>query len=270
MRFTLPARPAARRRGRRVMRAILKFAFVALVALGSAHLACVEVKVESAIDPVREGLLLFNDPALSGSGEVACATCHPNGGLTNNKTYVGLDVVPDGQQDGRSTPLLWGARDTAPYGWSGDKTLKDNIKGIIVTRMKGEEPSDRALDRLAAYIDSLQFPANPNLSSDGSPSAAAPQAAQRGFKVFERASCNICHVPPTFTKEDNEDIGSGGSFSVPSLRGVSMTAPYFHDGRYSDLRALIPAKLKFLEELGSSETFSDDEIEDLLAFLNSL
>ena len=252
------------------MRAILKFAFVALVALGSVHLACVQVKVESAIDPVREGLLLFNDPALSGSGEVACASCHPNGGLTNNKTYVGLDVVPDGQQDGRSTPPLWGARDTAPYSWSGGKTLTDNIKGIIVNRMKGQEPSDTTLDRLADYINSLQFPANPNLNADGSPSAAAPLAAQRSFKVFERASCNICHAPPVFAKEDNEDIGSGGSFSVPSLRGVSMTAPYFHDGRYPNLRALIPAKLKFLEELGSSETFSDDEIEDLLAYLNTL
>ena len=252
------------------MKAVLKIAFAALLAFGIVQMACVEVSVDTSTDPVRQGLLLFNDPALSGSGEVACATCHPNGGLTNNKTYVGLNVVPDGQQDGRSTPLLWGARDTAPYGWSGGKTLKDNIKGIIVKRMKGEEPSDRTLDQLAAYINSLEFPANRNLNADGSPTAAAPLAAQRGFNVFERASCNICHVPPIFTKEDTEDIGSGGTFSVPSLRGVSMTAPYFHDGRYSDLRALIPAKLKFLEELGSTETFTEDEIEDLLAFLNSL
>lgn len=252
------------------MKATLKIACAALLALGAVPLACVEVKVESAADPVREGLLLFNDPSLSGSGQVACATCHPNGGLTNNKTYVGLDVVPDGQQDGRSTPLLWGARDTAPYGWTGGKTLKDNVKGIIVNRMKGAEPGEKTLDHLAAYIESLQFPANPNLNPDGSPSAAAPLAAQRGFKVFERASCNICHVPPLFTKQDAEDIGSGGAFGVPSLRGVSMTAPYFHDGRYPSLRALIPAKLKFLEELGSTEAFSDEEIEDLLAYLNTL
>lgn len=252
------------------MKAILKCGFAALLAFGLVHLACVEVKVEASDDPVREGLLLFNDPGLSGSGKVACATCHPNGGLTNNNTYVGLDVVPDGQQDGRSTPLLWGAGDTAPYGWSGGKTLKDNIKGIIVKRMKGAEPSDRMLDQLAAYINSIEFPHNLNLNDDGSPSEAAPMAAQRGFKVFQRASCNICHVPPIFTKEDNEDIGSGGTFSVPSLRGVSMTAPYFHDGRYSDLRALLPAKLRFIEELGSTETFTEDEIEDLLAYLNIL
>ena len=252
------------------MKAVLRIGFAALLAFGMVHMACIEVTVESSADPIREGFLLFHDPALSGSGDVACATCHPNGGLTNNKTYVGLNIVPDGQPDGRSTPLLWGAKDTAPYGWSGGKTLKDNIRGIIVKRMKGDEPSDRTLDQLAAYINSLEFPANRNLKPDGTPSASAPLAAQRGYRVFDQASCTMCHVPPLFTKPDNEDIGSGGTFSVPSLRGVSMTAPYFHDGRYSDLRALIPAKLKFIEELGSTETFSADEIEDLLAFLNSL
>ena len=38
---------------------------------------------------------------------------------------------------------------------------------------------------------------------------------------------------------------------------MAITAPYFHDGRYPNLRALIPAKLKFLEELGSTEQFTD-------------
>jgi cytochrome c peroxidase len=252
------------------MKAIWKIGIVAVLGLGAVCMACFEVKVESAADPVREGLLLFNDPSLSGAGNVACSSCHPNGGLTNNHTYVGLDIVPDGQSDGRSTPLLWGTKETAPYGWAGDKTLKDNIKGIIVNRMKGAEPDDRTLDRLVAYVSSLEFPANPNLNPDGSPSAAAPRPAQRGYAVFQKASCNICHAPPVFSKPDNEDIGSGGIFSVPSLRGVSMTAPYFHDGRHPDLRSLLPAKLKYLEQLGSTETFSDDEIEDLLAFLNTL
>ena len=221
-------------------------------------------------DPAHAGLLLFNDPALSGSGTVACATCHPRGGHTDNKTYVGLNVVPDGQPDGRSVPLLWGVKDTAPYSWAGGKTLKENIKGIIVNRMKGKEPTEAQLDQLIAYLDTLEFPNNPNLNKDGTPSDAAPAAAKRGYQVFLKASCNACHVPPIFTKPDNEDIGSGGSFQVPSLRGLSTTAPYFHDGRYPNLRALIPAKLQYLEKLGSTEKFSDDEVEDLLVYLGTL
>ena len=95
-------------------------------------------------------------------------------------------------------------------------------------------------------------------------------AAKRGFAVFQKASCNACHVPPIFAKAENEDIGSGGAFNVPSLRGLANTAPYFHDGRYANLRALIPAKLDYLKKLGSTETFTDDEIEDLLVYLNLL
>jgi len=222
------------------------------------------------VDPVRAGLLLFNDPSLSGSGTFACATCHPRGGHTNNRTYLGLDVVSDGTPDGRSTPLLWGARDTGPYSWAGGKTLKETIRGIIVNRMKGKEPMEAQLDQLAAYVLSLDLPPNVNLNADGTPSAAAPAAARRGYDVFLKASCNICHTPPVFSKADSEDIGSGGTFSVPSLRGLSGTAPYFHDGRFATLRMLIPAKLKLLQELGVTDTLTNDEIEDLLAFLSTL
>ncbi len=240
------------------------------LALGAATPSKPAKPARQPADPVKAGLLLFTDTSLSGGGKVACATCHPRGGHTNNHTYVGLDVVPDAQPDGRSTPLLWGVKDTAPYSWAGGKTLHDNIKGIIVNRMKGKEPTEGQLAQLIAYLETLDFPNNPNLNADGTPSDAAPAAARRGYQVFLKASCNACHVPPTFTKPDNEDIGSGGSFNPPSLRGLSGTAPYFHDGRYPNLRALVPAKLKYLEALGSTETFSDQEIEDLLVYLGTL
>jgi len=221
-------------------------------------------------DPVRAGLLLFNDPAISGGGRIACATCHPRGGHTDNRTYAGLDVVPDGTPEGRSTPNLWGARDTGPYSWAGDRTLRESIRGVIVDRMKGREPTGAQLDQLAAYVLSLDLPPNVNLNADGTPSAAAPAAARRGYDVFLKASCNICHAPPTFSKADSEDIGSGGTFGVPALRGLSGTAPYFHDGRFATLRLLLPAKLKLLRELGVTDALTNDEFEDLLAFLSVL
>lgn len=224
----------------------------------------------SPADPVRAGLVLFNDPSLSGGGTIACATCHPRGGHTDNRTYLGLETVPDGTPEGRSTPLLWGARDTEPYSWAGGKTLKETIRDIIVNRMKGREPPGARLDQIAAYVLSLDLPPNVNLNADGTPSAAAPAAARRGYDVFVKASCNICHAPPVFSKADSEDIGSGGTFSVPSLRGLSGTAPYFHDGRFATLRVLLPAKLKLLQELGVTDALTNDEIEDLLAFLSTL
>lgn len=243
-----------------------------VLACGALVLAAAPAKKQQVepVDPVKAGLLLFNDSRLSGSGKYSCASCHPRGGHTDNKTYVGLDVVKDGTPEGRSAPMLYGVKDTAPYSWAGGKTLEENVKGIIMNRMKGKEPTKDQLAQLLAYLNSLEVWNNPNLNPDGSASDAAPAAAKRGYQVFLKASCNACHVPPIFAKADNEDIGSGGSFNVPSLRGLSTTAPYFHDGRYPNLRALIPAKLKYLEDLGSTEKFSDAEIDDLLVYLNTL
>ena len=221
-------------------------------------------------EQIRAGEKLFKDTSLSGSGQVACATCHPKGGHTDNKTYKGLEVVKDGTPDGRQTPTLWGAHDTAPYSWAGGKTLRDNIKGIIVNRMKGKEPSAETLDALVGYVDSLRFPENPKLNADGSPSAAAPAAAKRGYEAFTKAACHACHEPPVFAKADNEDIGSGGSFSVPSLRGVGGTAPYFHDGRYPDLKTTVPEMIKLLQAMGQHVDLTQKEVDDLIAYLNIL
>ena len=96
-----------------------------VLACGALLLAAAPKRKDQAqpMSPVKAGLLLFNDTALSGSGKYACATCHPRGGHTDNKTYVGLDVVKDGTPEGRSVPLLYGVKDTAPFSWAGGKTL---------------------------------------------------------------------------------------------------------------------------------------------------
>ena len=183
---------------------------------------------------IAQGRALFNDMNLSGDGKWSCASCHPNQGHTNNKTYVGVDVVPDGDPLGRSTPTLWGAGTRQAFSWAGTaSSLQANMRGIIVNRMKGPEPSPAALGALEAYVRSLDYPPNANLNADGTPSASAPAAAKRGYQVFMRAGCQACHLPPTFEKKDIEDIFSGGKFKVPSLRVVSQTAPYFHDGRFA-------------------------------------
>ena len=113
---------------------------------------------------IEKGRALFNDKSLSASGQVSCATCHPMNGHTDNKTYVGLDVVPDGDSKGRSTPTLWGSGiRQAEWSWAGNiPSIETNIRGIIVNRMKGAEPAKETLDALAAYVKSLpNGPAHP-------------------------------------------------------------------------------------------------------------
>ena len=55
-------------------------------------------------------------------------------------------------------------------------------------------------------------------------------------------------------------------FKVPSLRNVALTAPYFHDGSISSLHEAV--KLMAKMQLGMS--LSDDDVNDIVAFLNSL
>ena len=76
--------------------------------------------IQAADTPlIASGRVLFNDVKLSGDGKWSCASCHPNQGHTNNKTYIGLDVVPDGDPKGRSTPTLWGAATRQAFSWAG-------------------------------------------------------------------------------------------------------------------------------------------------------
>jgi cytochrome c peroxidase len=185
---------------------------------------------------------------------------------------VGVTVVADGDPVGRSTPTLWGAGFRRAYSWAGTApSLEANIRGIIVNRMKGPEPTPETLAALAAYVRSLPHPPNPNLRDDGSPSDAAPAAAKRGYGLFlVRAGCKTCHEPPDYEKKDTEDVGSGGTFKVPSLRSVSRTGPYFHDGRYQTLEQAVRAMWEYVQKAGTTETLTDDDIRDLVEFLKVL
>jgi cytochrome c peroxidase len=221
---------------------------------------------------VGRGKALFGDTRLSADGAWSCASCHPQEGHTDNKTYVGLNVVRDGEPTGRSTPTLWGAGSRRAYSWAGTApSLEANIRGIIVNRMRGAEPTPETLGALAAYVRSLPYPPNPNLKADGSPSEQAPAAARRGYQLFmERAGCKTCHEPPHYEKKDVEDVLSGGKFKVPSLRVVSQTAPYFHDGRYRTLEEAVRAMWEYVQKAGTTEKLTDDDLRDLVEFMKIL
>ena len=228
--------------------------------------------IQAAETPlIAKGRALFNDVKLSGDGKWSCASCHPNHGHTNNKTYIGLDVVADGDPKGRSTPTLWGAGTRQAFSWAGTApSLQANMRAIIVNRMKGPEPSPDTLNALEAYVRSLGYPPNSNLNAEGTPSATAPAAAKRGYQVFTRAGCQACHLPPTFEKKDVEDIFSGGKFKVPSLRAVSQTGPYFHDGRFATLEQAVRYMWEYQQKAGTTEKLTESDLRDLVEFLRIL
>ena len=241
----------------------------------AAALIAFPLAVSAQTNPlVDKGRALFNDTSLSGSGQFSCATCHPMNGHTDNKTYVVVEVVPDGDPKGRSTPTLWGAGSRqAEWSWAGNiPAIETNIRGIIVNRMKGAEPSKETLDALAAYVKSLPNGPAPFLTNDSMPKDTAPADVKRGFTLFSgKAGCMTCHSPASYDKKGPEDVGSGGPFKVPSLRNVSKTGPWFHDGRFKTLDEAVNFMWDFYKKKNDSkDTLSDAEKRDLVAFLRAL
>lgn len=123
---------------------------------------------------------------------------------------------------------------------------------------------------------------------------------QRGLALV-RAHCQSCHRGELFTDNgfhnngldsDYADTDEGihlgryrisfqeedrGSFKTPTLRHVTETAPYMHDGRFESLREVIEhyrtgvrASPSLAPELRSGISLSDEDVEDLLAFLETL
>ena len=95
------------------------------------------------------------------------------------------------------------------------------------------------------------------------PSGFNEQAAETGFELFYgKANCSGCHSSLEFTGPGLFNItgkdlqgGLAGGIKVAPLRGVSATAPYFHDGSAQTLRDVIDVYIAqgFVPDLTSDE-----------------
>ncbi len=65
---------------------------------------------------------------------------------------------------------------------------------------------------------------------------AAPDAVDQYYNP-SRGTTNI-GLDLDYADEGRED-GFGGEFKIPSLRNITLTAPYMHDGRYETLREVL-------------------------------
>lgn len=118
-----------------------------------------------------------------------------------------------------------------------------------------------------------------------------------GMKLFfGKANCAVCHKPPTFTDNSFSNIGVGmktkdpdlgrflitgkesdkGAFKVPSLREVSRTGPYMHNGGFPTLELVIyyynigGYKNPWLDPRLKPLNLTDEEQRELVDFLYAL
>jgi len=194
-------------------------------------------------DLIQRGGSLFLDPRISGDGQRSCASCH-DPSRTSRTVYLNGEPVDPGTEGARAAPYLRGLYQTAPYLWDGSQS---NIQGVIDrmlgSEMRGGKLSDIDREALAAYLLTIPPFDNGRINPDGSPTEPATKSARDGFELFQSSGCTNCHPPTVYTRRLPFDIGTGGKFDVPSLRGLPKDGPLGHDGRWQDLETAVNAIL---------------------------
>jgi cytochrome c peroxidase len=110
---------------------------------------------------------------------------------------------------------------------------------------------------------------------------------QKGYETYAKAGCVTCHNGPAvggamYQKlglikawPELKDLGRFEAtkqesdkhyFKVPSLRNVTETAPYLHDGSVKTLEEMV----KMMAEYQLAKSLSDEEVASIVTFLKAL
>lgn len=162
-----------------------------------------------------------------------------------------------------------------------DKITADHVAQAIASFERTIVSGNSAFDRYEA----------------GGDKNALSESAKRGLELFRtKARCSICHSGFNFTDELYHNLGVGmdkpnpdlgrynvtkqekdkGAFKTPTLREITKTAPYMHDGSLKTLEEVID----WYDRGGHKNPWLDPEIKplnltvqekkDLIEFLKSL
>jgi len=262
------------------------------------------------------GKKLFFDTRLSSNGEMSCETCHVHEkGWTDG---VRFSKKVDGSMNTRNSPTLYNTGYHALLYWDGRaESLEANIGAAWKGHMGGGEAVVAAINGVEGYKQEFEAAFGGPATMDNVPSALAhfvrtlragdsaydrgemSAAARAGEKLFTgKAGCLACHQPPLFTDAavpgfhntgvgETPDVGRGkyddklpGAFKTPTLRNVSKSAPYFHDGSVATLEEAVrimagggidnPNLDPILANMKKNPALVDQEIEQLVAFLEAL
>ena len=112
---------------------------------------------------------------------------------------------------------------------------------MLAVEMRGGSLAGRDREALEAYLLSIPVFDRRRIEPDGAPVEPVTLSARRGYGVFTQLECAECHPAPAFTRPGLSDVGTGGEFASPSLRGVSLSGPWGHDGRWADLESAVRA-----------------------------
>ncbi len=159
---------------------------------------------------------------------------------------------------------------------------------------------DNAAKAVAAFERTLVTPDSPYDKYVKGDKQAMTEQQIRGMKTFESTGCVACHSGaafngpamktgegfyakfPTFTDNDyvatyklDQDKGRAdvtgkeadvNMFRVPTLRNITDTAPYFHNGSVNDLHEAV----RIMAKTQLNRDLADGDVDDIVAFLGAL
>jgi cytochrome c peroxidase len=236
---------------------------------------------------VELGKLLFFEPRMSGSGQLACASCHdPDLGWADGRTAsfghnrrLLARNSPSILNGGRRSTLFWDGRAASleeqahlvmtniDEMHSGDAVVVDQLAKVpeYLKRFRDvfgvERPALKEVGMaLAAFERTISGSTTRFDSFVRGRHSALTDEALAGLHLFRTdARCLNCHNGPLLTDDKFHNLGLSfygrrfedlgrynhtkqpadvGKFRTPSLRDVTHTAPYMHNGLF-DLQELL-------------------------------
>ena len=215
----------------------------------------------------REGEMRFNDGRICFENWYSCSSCHQEDGTMDSLNW---DLINDGLGNPKNAKSMHNGIFAPPAMWSGVRA-DQNVGVMAGQRFLGFLPDDQAQKALMAFIGNAKRAPNPYRKVD-------PAVLERGKRIFYRARCDVCHIPPTFTDLKKHDIGMTGftsdvdfrsRFDTPSLFECYRTGPFLHDGRAETLHEIFTDH-NATNMHGLTTGLSEVELDDLVAYLRSL
>ena len=167
------------------------------------------------------------------------------------------------------------------------KSIPGYVEGFSRAFPEDPEPVsyDNLAEAIAAFEEKLATPAPVDAFLAGDPAALTKEQAE-GLQTFVTSGCTACHSGPNFggamfmklgqvepwpTEDEGRKEATGKDadaffFKVPSLRNVTKTGPYLHDGSITELDEMV--RLMGKHQLGRD--LSDTQVDSIVAFLGAL
>lgn len=181
----------------------------------------------------------------------------------------------------------------------------DGYKTAFQSAMGGPATADGIVNALATFVRTLRSEDSAWDKFERGDKSAVSDEVRAGFEVFrgaEKAQCTLCHTPPLYSDKTFHNVGIGsdkpmpdngrgkiladksdpqaeammGAFKTPSLRSVTDTGPWFHDGSAKTLDEAVTLLLKggvdnpHKDEKLKARTITAPEKRALISFLKAL